>query len=317
MARDLTTLIGNRPDLARTSSYAAILGERPSQGARSPHLWNAVFTAQSSDIHFHPLDVEHNRLRDVVSALSDDKRFIGGAVTAPYKTAILPYLGRLDPLATRIGAVNCIYRDNGTLVGTNTDGAAALAVLLEKINQPQIGNQKVLLIGAGGAGAAVGTYLLSSLGPNGQLLIANRTQKRAQDLQQRIPDRSRVVNWPIDLEIIQDLDILVNCSTVGFAPEDASDLATNRLLTPLSQQSDPLANIRDSLSALAKLHPGAIVFDIIYQPRETMLLQLSAGLGYTVLGGLTMNLEQAVIAFTSVIPNQDKPTIRKIMSNVP
>jgi len=84
---------------------AGIVGERPSKGARSPSLWNAVFTAERLDLRFHPFDVDGPALPPLVAALKADPRFIGGSVAVPYKTAILGLLDRVEPVAARIGAL--------------------------------------------------------------------------------------------------------------------------------------------------------------------------------------------------------------------
>ena len=81
-------------DLDKTEYYAAILGETPSQGARSPLLWNAAFQQGGISAVMHPMDIQADKLESVVAALKNDPRFIGGAVTMPYKINILPFLFR-------------------------------------------------------------------------------------------------------------------------------------------------------------------------------------------------------------------------------
>ena len=110
-----------------TENYAAILGQSPSKGAKSPKLWNAAFSGLGFPCFMHPFDVLPKNLGVLINNLRKDKRFIGGSITAPYKTDIIKYIDYVEENAKAIGAVNCIYRDkNGKLVGTNTDGAGAL-----------------------------------------------------------------------------------------------------------------------------------------------------------------------------------------------
>ena len=124
--------IGNPVTIA-TGRYAAILGATPSKGARSPTLWNAAFKAAGIDAVMHPMDVTAGDLPAVVAALKADPRFVGGAIAVPHKQAMLALVGRVEPEAARIGAVNALYRDGGDLVGANTDGAASLAQIVELV----------------------------------------------------------------------------------------------------------------------------------------------------------------------------------------
>ncbi|MCG8571804.1 MAG: hypothetical protein MJB14_16835, partial [Spirochaetes bacterium] len=170
----LTKLLnnGNALDLNSTKYYASILGESPSKGARSPKLWNRAFSKLNIDAIMHPMDVKSSNLENVVKELKKDQNFIGGAITMPYKIDIIPYLDKTEPLAEKTGAVNCIYRKKGQLIGTNTDGAGAIWSI-EQHYLKSLKNKTVLLLGTGGAGFAVATYIASAIGKLGNLLIAN------------------------------------------------------------------------------------------------------------------------------------------------
>lgn len=315
---DLLDLIGNTPDLGVTARYAGILGERPSQGARSPLLWNAVFEAEGLDIRFHPFDVTVDRLPDVVGALKADPRFIGGSVTIPHKAAILPLLDGVEPLARKIGAVNAIYRDGAALVGANTDGAGALYSVLEMLGDDGLGARKVLQVGAGGAGMAVAAYLADSL-DGGELLLANREGARAEALAGRLGSPVRAIEFPPDAADLADVDLVVNCTSLGFAlPNDATGPSPTRAMTPLGPTADIPSNVAGAVDALGATRPDALVFDIVYQPRDTMLLTLAAALGRRTLDGLGMNREQAVIAFAKTVPDgPGADRIRAAMAAVP
>ena len=76
-------------------------------------------------------------------------------VTIPHKVAVIQFLDRLDPLAERIGAVNTIVNDGGTLTGYNTDASGFLRALLERGGEPE--GKNVVILGAGGASRAVST----------------------------------------------------------------------------------------------------------------------------------------------------------------
>lgn len=307
-------------ELTKTEKYAAILGESPSKGAKSPALWNAAFTKLGLSGLMHPMDVLPENLAAVVDCLRDDGRFVGGAVTMPYKVTILPYLDALEPEAENIGAINCIFRDGKRLVGTNTDGAGALWSLQQKIGRLE--GKTVLLLGTGGAGFAVAAYVASALGKTGTLLLANRTPKPLQSITEKLQDICKIESmpgWPISISGKIDIDVLINCSSIGFEAleMDKNGLYSLKYYTPLGKIDESIRvpdkdgfereyiqnasgavadNIRQSLSFLAALE-APLVFDIIYQPLETLLLSLAKLTGFNTLNGLPMNLEQAVIAF--------------------
>ena len=314
---DVTELTGNRPELGQTGRYAAILGEQPSKGARSPALWNAVFGAEGLDLRFHPLDVTREALPALVAALKADGRFVGGSVTMPHKPDIVPLLDEVEPLAERIGAVNALYRKDGKLVGANTDGAAALTSLLASLGDSSVGRRKAVLIGVGGAGTAVACYLADALGPDGRLVLANRTLEKAEALAARIGGGIEVVGVPPDTASLSGADIVINCTSVGFAtPENEG--APQNFLTALGPLADRADNTAATNKCLAATKPDAMVFDIIYQPAKTALLTLAEGCGRRTLNGLGMNLEQAVIAFGQAIadgPSAER--VRHIMARIP
>ncbi len=301
-----------------SGSYTAILGLSPSRAARSPALWNAVFEAEGIDCRFHPMDVEEADLARLVAALRADPRFLGGSVAVPHKSAIVPLLDRVEPAAARIGAVNVVYRDGATLVGANTDGAGALSCLLDSLRAQSLGGRKVALMGVGGAGRAVAAYVAESLGDTGELVLCNRTRGTAEALATALPGRISVDGLAPADATLAGAAVLINCTTLGYMPPAGSGQAQpGGLLTPLGPTTDPVANFAGSLAALGKLSAGALVYDIIYQPVESMLLIQARSLGLPVLNGLCMNLEQAVIAFLRVFPDRVGPErVRAVMGGV-
>lgn len=314
-------IIENRNiNLSQTEYYAAILGESPSKGAKSPTLWNAAFKRLGISGIMHPMDVRPARLADVVANLRADKQFIGGAVTMPYKIQIVPFLDGLESEAKAIGAVNCIYRKKDKLIGANTDGAAALRCLNE--NMPAgLEGKSALLIGAGGAGFAVAAYLAAALGPRGRLQLLNRSSEAGDRLARRLEGKCKIEisAWPPGSDQLKTVDILINCSSVGFetTKTDEKGAFNLKFYTPLGPVDDSIRipaaeavekryltqaaeairkNFGHSLDVLASAN-DPFVFDIIYQPRETVMLFLANLLGYKTLNGVPMNIEQAVIAF--------------------
>lgn len=344
--KPVTECIGNAlPDLGATGAYAAILGESPSRGAKSPVLWNAAFRGLGLSGVMHPMDVAPGELAGAVQALRADRRYIGGAVTMPYKIDIVALLDELEPEAEAIGAVNCVYRgrDGRSLVGANTDGAGALWSLAGEFGE--LAGARVLLLGAGGAACAVAAYVARAVGPQGRLVLCNRDAAKAEALAARVGGFCpvEVAPWPVTPALAPGLDVLVNCTVLGFETlrSDADGAYSLRWFTPLAAVDasarvapGPGAVRRHAVAAAQAIADNAsksieflgaldraLVFDIVYQPRQTFLLRLAELMELRTLGGVAMNLEQAVIAFDKAtaaagLRRADASEIRPIMAEV-
>lgn len=279
----------NRPVLDRHARYAAIIGRNPSQGARSPILWNAVFRELGIDAEMVPMDVPAAKLPALLRALQDDLRFMGGAIAIPHKEAVCAGLaasghGRISQEARAIGAVNCLYRnEQRQLCATNTDGEGALRSLLFACGD--LSGKIVLVIGLGGAGKAVAAYVARAVGKKGRVVLSFREPRFRSDLAAGIT--AQAVDWPPPPDMARSIEVVINCTTIGTGPQAA--------FTPLAALTDD--NERISEQWLSGLRPDATVFDIIYDPAPSKLLRLATQQGFVTLDGGLMNLEQAVLAF--------------------
>lgn len=268
--------------------YAAIIGGCPSKGARSPILWNKVFKKLNLDVQMLPFDVCSEKVDDLLDDLCNSPLFIGGCIAVPHKEIIARkmYQNIVSPQAKSIGAVNSLYRQkSGQLVATNTDGEAASFSLIDSYGN--IDGKKVLILGAGGAGKAVCSYVSSAVGQSGKVYLSNRTQKLSLAELNDI-GVNEFVPWPKISQFIPKIDILINCTTVGSSIDpNVSPLSPNDL----------------------GLNKSLFVFDIIYQPEKSPLLAIAEKYGMRSLGGLDMNLRQAVLACTYAIQYM-KPTVQ-------
>jgi len=285
------SLIENQINITHLDKYAAIVGENPSNGARSPKLWNAVFDNDGLNYSMVPLDVTKDKIIDLLNDLSQDEDFIGGAIAVPYKEVVAEWLGgNITPEARKIGAVNCLYRDaNGELQGTNTDGEASLVTFKNKFGSLE--SKSIMILGIGGAGKAVASYFANNA--NSTTIISRSEEGK------KYADKINVKwgNWSQINDIIGTIDVVVNCTSVGFGDQEME--------TPLNEEQ------------IASLKKSTIVFDIIYQPLKTKLLEIAGNNSVFVFNGLEMNLEQAVLAYHyAVKPNKGLDGIRKIMSQI-
>lgn len=273
----IAALIDNPLSYPEGTRFAAILGASPSKGARSPLLWNAAFKAQGINAQMLPMDVPSDRLVQLLSVLDANPDFIGGAIAMPHKESIARWLGdRLTPEAHAIGAVNCLYRDTaGRLMGTNTDGEGAVVSYEKQVGA--VSGKSVLLLGPGGAGKAVAAFMARAVKPEGRVTICSRAPMDHMRL-----GAASWIDWKCIDILLPAIDILVNCTSVGAAAQIGQ--------SPLS------------LEQVSKLPAHAVVFDIIYQPSPSALLQLAHQRGLQTLDGTAMNLEQAVLAFGYAVP---------------
>ncbi len=274
----LKVLISNKELLIKTKKYTSIIGLSPSKGARSPKLWNRAFKKYGIKNEMVPFDVKYNNLSKLLNFLEFDKNYLGGCVTVPYKEKVFRWLGKnITKTSKKIGAVNCLFRGkNGKLIGTNTDGEAALKSFEDKFGK--VKNKNILLLGPGGAGKAVASYFSQSINKDKKLIIAARS-----------PNSKKFVKkiggvWKSFKKIsklnFNEIDIVINCTSLGFSSKS---------------KKTPLTNLH-----LSKLPKNSKVFDIIYNPKETLLLKIAKKKKIKTLNGLDMNLIQAVLAFNYV-----------------
>ena len=85
------------PQASSREWIAGIIGDRPSQYAKSPSLWNAAFQDLKMDALFLPFDVDQENLAGLIDGYPESDNLVGGSVTVPYKVDVIPHLDKLDP----------------------------------------------------------------------------------------------------------------------------------------------------------------------------------------------------------------------------
>lgn len=198
----------------------------------------------------------------------------GFNVTMPHKEAILPLLDEVDATAASCGAVNTVYIREGRAIGHNTDGTGFLDSLAGQGFYPQ--GRTVLLLGAGGAAKAVG-HALAAAGA-GQIIVCARRSERAAALAAQLPGCGEGIVLAQDAiqQAAAACDLLVNATPLGMAGSPAFA----------------------GLDFLQAMPPHAVVYDLVYHPRRTALLEAAARQGLRTVGGIDLLIRQAVRAFT-------------------
>lgn len=238
----------------RTRVYG-VIGD-PVGHSLSPVLQNAGFQARGMDAVY--LQFLVHDLQDFLAAV-EPLGIAGFSVTLPHKEKILRHLHGCDPLAASIGAVNTVVvRGGGKLYGYNTDYVGVLRALERRI---PLRGSRVLILGAGGAGRAV-AFALAEAGA--RVCIWARRPARAQALARAVGGEV-VGRASLRREFF---DAIVNATPVGMHPH------TNR--SPLEARE---LNCR-------------LVFDTIYRPLRTRLMQLAERRGIETVSGVEMFVAQ-------------------------
>ena len=321
------------------SWITGLIGDHPSTYSRSPSIWNAAFRDLGLDALYAPYDVAPDDLAPLFRAIRDEPRCLGANVTVPYKQAVLPLLDTVDERAERLSSVNTVVRTpDGELHGFTTDGEGAIGSLTRTWpGQPEpfvqtLDRKSVLLIGAGGAGAAVAFALAEAIGPHGRLFIANRTPETALVLGERV---SEIFGNTTGLDeadaelLVPGIDLIVNASTRGqagakivrggklaylepysaLAPasppsidEQADEPESARLQRWLSTAADSiLENHALSLRLVTRVARHTTFFDLVYAPTETTMLRHARWAGRRAMNGQGMIVFQAAAAFVEHI----------------
>jgi shikimate dehydrogenase len=260
-------------EISGKTKVCAIIGD-PVEHTMSPAMHNAAFKKLGLDYVYVSLRVKPGDLAAAVAGLRSFS-VAGFNVTIPHKVAILPLLDQLDPAAEKIGAVNTVVNLSGKLVGYNTDAEGFLRALMDHGIEPA--GKKIAVIGAGGASRAI-SYILAEKGAN--LTIFNRRENlaRAESIASMI-----TINLGRDVEVLaldslaeglKNVDILVNTTSVGMAPQ---------------------AGVSPIPAGLLEGIP--VVFDIVYNPRETQLIKDAKKSGAETIGGLEMLAWQGALSF--------------------
>jgi shikimate dehydrogenase len=243
----------------------------PVMHSRSPKIHNYWFAKHGLAGTYMPLAVKVDGLRAALRALAP-LGFSGCNLTIPHKEAAFEIVDRVDPLARRIGAINCVVvAPDGTLDGVNNDGFGYIQSILEAYPDWRADAGPIVVMGAGGGARAV----LVSLADKGarEIRLVNRTPQRAQALAREFGAPIRALAWEDRHAALAGAAMLVNTTSQGMAGQPALDLA------------------------LDKLPATALVSDIIYIPGETPLLAAARLRGNRTVNGLGMLLNQARPAF--------------------
>jgi shikimate dehydrogenase len=254
----------------------AVIGN-PIKHSLSPVMHNAAIAHLGVNYTYIPLEIASENFPTALAGLHSLANLEGFNVTIPHKISIIPYLEAITPVATQVGAVNTVWRTPTGWQGTNTDVAGFIAPL--KALEGDWSQSRALILGLGGAARAV-VVGLNSLGCK-EIQVIGRDREKLEAFYHSWQDESikgkiSIYLWEEIPTLINQVKLIVNTTPIGMTP--------HREESPLDRE------------ILAQVKEGAIVYDLIYNPRPTRFLQLAQARGLTILDGLEMLVQQGAIA---------------------
>ncbi len=246
----------------------------PVEHTKSPAIHNALLKDCGINAVYLPLPVEKQNLKEAIAGFRA-MGFAGANVTIPFKEQVIPFLDSVSPVSKATNSVNTLYWEQGKLCGTSTDGLGALRNL--EAAGIDIKGKNIALLGSGGAAKALAYAFIEDGGAASLKIFTIEPE-----------------NWNLELK---------NSSLHDFNEvekyRDSIDLLCNA--TPLGMHP----NINQSPVSKAVLTNNIAVFDIVYNPLKTKLLQEAEEIGCKTLGGIGMLIYQGLESFKLWFPNSN------------
>jgi len=263
---DLRTLY-RVAEIGRQTAIVGVIGH-PIGHSLSPLVHNTGFQALGLDFVYVPLEVAaldrfmREFVRPETRQLSWPLR--GLSVTIPHKVAVMEFVDEVDPLARRVGAVNTLVIEGERLRGYNTDVTGGVEPLAERI---ALEGARVAIVGTGGAARAL-AYGVRERGA--RVLLFGRRWERVRELAAEVGADAH----PLDELAACAFEVLINATPVGMAGYPEQELIPE-----------------------AALRHRPLVYDLVYNPKETSLLHRAKRMNCPILSGVEMFLRQAAEQF--------------------
>ncbi|HJU95330.1 MAG TPA: shikimate dehydrogenase [Nitrososphaera sp.] len=254
---------------ALTKTYC-IIGN-PIHHSLSPAMQNAAFAARGLNCTYIAFRVPEAELKESIESLRSIN-IAGFNVTTPHKTQVIKYLDELESTAKKAAAVNTVNNIEGIFRGYNTDVYGFIEPLRKR--QVDFRGMHVLLLGSGGAARAV-VVALAEQNSIARLVIANRDMGRANELA-NLGAGLGMKCEAVPLDRAQDsspsCDLIVNATSLGM-------------------------NNESSIIDYEHISKGSIVYDIVYRPLVTDLIENAKYAQASIVYGYEMLIEQGAKAF--------------------
>ena len=251
----------------------------PIEHSLSPKLHNYWIKKNNIDAVYDRKKINKDDIKDIITEVRNGK-IDGINVTVPFKKSVIPFLDELTSLAGETQSVNTIYKENGKVIGHNTDIAGfELGLRHSKYN---VKDKKVFILGSGGVVSSI-ILALKKMGTS-KIIISNRTKEKAEELKKSFSDL-KLIDWGKTPEF----HMIVNATSIGLKEGDEIKLD------------------------YADIGPNKFFYDVIYNPKQTNFLKKAKTFGNQTENGKMMFIYQAHQAFTiwhKIMPEIDDETIK-------
>ena len=253
-----------------TIPVAAVIGH-PVNHSRSPRMHNFWLAHFGLEGYYIPLDIDPKKFERSIRNLPE-LGLVGANITIPYKEKVLKIADKISDRAALVGAANTLtFLPNGGIYADNTDGYGFLQNIKSKYKDWSAREGISVVFGAGGASRAILAALIEDGASD--IILANRTRSRADQLRSDFGAKIKVVEWMKIQNYLSEASTIINTTSLGMVGK--TDL--------------PIP-----LSALKK---NTLVTDIVYTPIKTHLLATAAKMGCRTVDGLGMLIHQAIPGF--------------------
>lgn len=290
------------PSVPVSVQRVGLIGD-PVAHSFSPRLQQAAFDALDIPARYELWQTSADALATRVASLLHPQ-YLGANVTIPHKEAVLPLLDIVDPLASRIGAVNTIVHRNEYLYGYNTDAPGLLNALADydigtrdENGQVSLKGYTIVLLGAGGAARSAAFAVVNASVT--RLIIVNRSLERAQQLATDV-GKQFVVSSLSSANSAESTQVFCLNDTEFLIPHPRSIIINATSVGMHTTGNNGKTEDESPLSSeiLARFMSDTFIFDMVYNPVQTRLLIQARALGLRAVNGLPMLLHQGALAFT-------------------
>lgn len=246
--------------ISKNTKIAGLIGN-PVEHSWSHIMHNAGFDELGMNAVYLKFQVD--KLKEFIGYFKQ-LNTLGFSVTIPHKIGVIGYLDKIDKKAKAIRAVNTVVKKNGRLIGYNTDYEGAIQALKSKTS---IKNKNAVILGAGGSARAIAYGLREE---DANAIILNRNIGKAKSLADYFGCEYGSLNNLKDI----NYDILINATSVGMHP-----------------------NVDESAIPSKSIKKNSVVFDIVFNPFKTKLLEDAEKKGCTIIPGFEMLFYGAMLQF--------------------
>ena len=251
----------------------------PIEHSLSPKLHNYWIRENNIEAVYEKKLINEDDIKKIISKIKSEE-INGINVTVPFKKSVIPFLDELTLEAEETQSVNTIYKQNGKIIGHNTD-AGGFELALKYINY-DVKNKKIFVLGAGGVVSSIIFVLKKMKASN--IILSNRTKKKAEDLKKIFPNLE-IIDWGKT----PNFNMIINATSLGLKKDDEikldyTDIGSNKLF-----------------------------YDVVYNPRQTNFLKKAEQFGNQIENGKMMFIYQAHQAFKvwhKIMPKINDETIK-------